>query len=143
MEDFKKEVLNVSVSPVGHEHLKTLAITTRWSYIFSIVISVILFLESIARLDVARAEKYSSNLPLYIEMKYATWVEILMTVLTPIEFYLYYRFVRRAKKAVDLVDAEQFNQSFRYMVRGNYLALLMMALNVFLVMLQIWIELRH
>jgi hypothetical protein len=142
MENPKKEFLSVSITPDGLAHMRSLALTAKWLFITG-TLSTLLYagIETLRMIRID-ADRYASNLPLFILMKYGGLFVILGALLSAIQLYMYLQFTTRSKKAIEELDSETFNQCFRYLRKMNQLAFFVIGINILMGLLQVWIQLE-
>ena len=137
MEKQDNDFLEVRLDPTGAAYLKKLMVTTRWLFIIGMLLSLLLILQAIVRSPFANPERFSANLPLYLEMKLFNWYTFIYCLFFSWQVWCYWQFARQANKGAVLLDTAQFNHSFRSLYTSSILALVHLCLTMGMAVLEV------
>jgi hypothetical protein len=143
MENPEPALFDIPLGPTGKLYLKKMVGTTTWIFVGGLILSAFALVSTLLRASFEHAEHYSRNYPLYLEIKLRPWYIFVIHVIGFIELYLYWRFARRAKAAIDSVDAEQFNESFADLFKSTQWMIVAIAIDILFYCLILWIDIVH
>lgn len=137
MENQDNDLLEVRLDKTGIDQLKKLSVTTRWLFILSMLLTLLLILQAIGRGSLMSPEKFSSNWALYLAVKLFNWYTFAYCCFFAWQVWSYWQFARQVNKGAALLDTAQFNQSFRSLYRSSVLALVHLCLTLCMAVLQV------
>jgi len=138
VENQDNDFLLVRLDHTGAAHLKKLLTTTRWLFIIGMLLTLLFIVGNILRNHFINPDRFSSNLPLYLEMRLHNWYVAVYCLFFSWQLVLYLRFVQQANKGAVLLDNTRFNHSFRILYRSNVIALVHFSFSVVMAVLEVW-----